>query len=102
MEIELLYFDHCATWQTTLADLRQALSEVGAGEQVRLVKVESQQEAERLRFLGSPTVRVNGNDVEPGIPSDGFGMECRLYWVDGRPTGSPPLQWIEDAIAAAR
>ncbi len=102
MEIELLYFDHCATWQTTLADLKQALSQVGREEQVRLVKVESQQEAERLRFLGSPTVRVNGKDVELGIPSDGFGMECRLYWVEGRPTGSPPLQWIEDAIAAAR
>ena len=75
---------------------------MGREEQVRLVKVESQQEAERLRFVGSPTVRVNGKDVELGIPSDGFGMECRLYWVDGRPTGSPPLQWIEDAIAAAR
>ena len=102
MKIELLYFDHCATWETTLADLRQALSAVGRQEQVSLVKVESQQEAERLRFLGSPTVRVNGNDVEPGIPSTGFGMECRLYWVEGRPTGSPPMQWIENAIAAAR
>ncbi len=102
MEIELLYFDHCATWQTTLADLRQALSQVGREEQVRLVKVESQQEAKRLRFLGSPTVRVNGNDVEPGIPSDGFGMECRLYCVYGLLTGSPLLQWIDDAIVAAR
>ncbi len=102
MEIELLYFDDCATWQTTLADLRQALLQLGREEQVRLVKVESQQEAERLRFLGSPTVRINGYDVEPDAPSDGFGMECRVYWVDGRPTGSPPLQWIETAVAAAR
>ena len=101
MEIEVLYFDGCATWRAAVVDLQEVLSELGLEEEVRLVSVESREEAERLRFLGSPTVRVNGKDVEPGIPSDGFGMECRLYWVDGKPTGSPPKLWIRDAIGAA-
>ena len=101
MEIEVLYFDGCATWRAAVSDLQEVLSELGLEEEVLLVRVESREEAERLRFLGSPTVRVNGKDVEPGTPSDGFGMECRLYWVDGKPTGSPPKLWIRDAIGAA-
>ena len=101
MEIEVLYFDSCATWRAAVSDLHEVLSEMGLKEEVRLVRVESREEARRLKFLGSPTVRVNGKDVEPSIASEGFGMECRVYWVDGRPTGSPPVQWIKDAIAAA-
>ncbi len=101
MEIEVLYFDGCATWHAAVSDLQQVLSELGLEEEVRLVRVDSREEAERLRFLGSPTVRVNGKDVESSIASEGFGMECRLYWVDGKPTGSPPRLWIKDAINAA-
>ncbi len=101
MEIEVLYFDGCATWRAAVSDLQEVLSELGLEEEVRLVRVESREEAERLRFLGSPTVRVNGKDVESSIASAGFGMECRLYWVDGKPTGSPPKRWIRDAIGAA-
>ena len=101
MEIEVLYFDGCSTWRAAVSDVQEVLSELGLKEEVRLVRVESREEAERLRFLGSPTVRVNGKDVESGIASEGFGMECRLYWVDGDPTGLPPKRWIKDAIGAA-
>ena len=101
MAIEVLHFDGCATWRAAVSDLQEVLSELGLEEEVRFVRVESLEEAERLRFLGSPTVRVNGKDVESSIASAGFGMECRLYWVDGKPTGSPPKLWIKDAIGAA-
>ena len=100
MDIELLYFDGCPSWQHTLADLQALLAEAGRDDEVRLVKVDSTDAAERLRFLGSPTVRVDGQDVESGIPAEGYGMECRLYWVDGKPAGTPPLEWLARAIAA--
>ena len=100
MDIELLYFDGCATWQVTLGDLRALLAEAGRDDEVRLVKVDSQEAAERVRFLGSPTVRVNGRDVESEVPDSGYGMECRIYWVDGRPAGTPPREWLARAIAA--
>ena len=99
MDIELLYFDGCATWRDTLADLRALLAEAGRDDEVRLVKVDTQDAAERLRFLGSPTVRVDGRDVESGIPAEGYGMECRIYWVDGRAAGSPPREWLARALA---
>ena len=77
------------------------LAEAGRDdEEVRLVKVESHEEAQRLRFLGSPTVRVDGSDVEGGIATEGYGMECRIYWVGGKPTGLPPKEWLSRAIAA--
>ena len=99
MDIELLYFDGCASWQHTLADLRALLTEAGRADEVRLVKVDTTDAAERLRFLGSPTVRVDGRDIESGIPDAGYGMECRIYWVDGKPVGTPPREWLARAIA---
>ena len=53
MEIEVLYFDGCATWRAAVSDLQEVLSELGLEEEVRFVRVESLEEAERLRFLGS-------------------------------------------------
>ena len=100
MDIELLYFDGCASWQHTLADLRALLAEAGREDDVRLVKVDTMDAAERLRFLGSPTVRVDGRDIEGDIPVEGYGMECRIYWVDGKPTDTPPREWLARAIAA--
>ena len=101
MDIELLYFDGCASWQHTLADLRALLAEAGRDDEVRLVKVDTMEAAERLRFLGSPTVRVDGRDIESGIPAEGYGMECRIYWVDGKPTGTPPREWLARVFAAS-
>ena len=100
MDIELLYFDGCSTWKDTLVDRRAALAEAGRDDEVRLVNVDSQEAAERLRFLGSPTVRVDGRDIESDIPAEGYGMECRIYWVDGKPVGLPPREWLARAVAA--
>ena len=51
----------------------------------RVVRVESADAAEHLRFLGSPTVRVDGHDVEAGTADrDDFGLQCRVYSVAGR------------------
>ena len=99
MDIELLYFDGCPSWQNTLADIRAVLAEAGRDEEVRLVRVESHEEAQRLRFLGSPTVRVDGRDVESAIATEGYGMECRICWGGGKPTGLPPKEWLAAAIA---
>ena len=44
---------------------------------------------------------MNGLDVESGVPAEGYGMECRVYWVDGKPTGSPPREWLARAVATS-
>jgi Alkylmercury lyase len=69
--------------------------------EIALRRVESDAEAQRLRFLGSPSVRVDGHDVEPGADArDDFGLKCRLYrTVDGL-CGVPPDVWVLAALGA--
>lgn len=97
MTVELLYFDGCPTWELVKSEIEELLPADGG--ELRLVKVESNAQAQRLRFPGSPTVRVDGADIDPDAPSDGFNLECRLYWVDGRPQGHPPHEWLEQALS---
>ena len=101
MKIEVLYFDECPNWRLTKGQLESVLQELDVTAPIDLVAVESNDDAERLRFVGSPSVRINGEDVDPGAPTDGFNLECRLYWVDGRPMGTPPRDMITRAVARA-
>ena len=66
MTIEVLYFDGCPSYEALVPHLQQLLSERGVAADVALRRVDSDADAQRLRFLGSPTVRVDGRDVEPG------------------------------------
>ena len=101
MKIELLYFDGCPHWLEALEEVNAILKEHQLSTEVELIKVTSQEEAEHTSFLGSPTVRIDGFDVELDIPDSGYGMECRIYWVEDRPQGRPPQEWIAAAIEAA-
>ena len=101
MRIELLYFDGCPNWRQTLEDITAVLNEYQVPAKVELVKVTSHQEAQRLAFLGSPTVRVDGIDIELDVPDSGYGLECRVYWVEDRPLERPPKEWIAATVEAA-
>ncbi len=76
--------------------------ELDAAVDVRRTVVETLDAASRLRFLGSPTVRVNGVDVEPGAAErSDFALSCRLYRTQSGPARVPAAEWIGTAIAAA-
>jgi len=102
MRVEVLYFDGCPSHERVLPRLRELLAEGGASEQVELRCVESLEAAEAERFLGSPTVRVDGADVEPG--ADGrsdFGLKCRLFRTSQGVSSTPPDEWLRAALAQA-
>jgi hypothetical protein len=65
MRIELLYFDGCPNHEALLPRLRELLA--GEAAKIDLRKVTDDEAAQRERFLGSPTIRVNGRDVEPDV-----------------------------------
>src|SRR5216683_1416932 len=70
-----------------------------------VVEVEVKDAATALMtgFLGSPTVRIDGRDVEPAARSaQEFGLTCRTYIDDGYRAGAPPIEWIRTAIREAR
>lgn len=100
MEIEVLYFDGCPNHEALIARLRRLMREARVDEQVRLRRVESEQDARREAFLGSPTLRIDGRDVEPGAErrSD-FGLRCRLFATVDGPRGVPADEWVLAALA---
>ena len=99
--IELLFFDGCPGCEEVLPRLERLAATASA--RLTLRRVETPEAAQRERFLGSPTIRVDGRDVEPGaaLRTD-FGLNCRLYRSGThQPTRVPPIGWIEAAIASA-
>lgn len=102
MRVELLYTDGCPHSDGVLLRLRELVGRAGVDAEVKLRGVGSEQRARALRFLGSPTVRVDGRDVEPGADErDDFGLGCRLYRTPKGLAGSPPDEWMAAAIAIA-
>ncbi len=99
MKIELLYFDGCPNHEALLAHLREMLGQSGVPAEIDLLRIADDQAAQREHFLGSPTVRVNGHDVEPDaeLRTD-YGMKCRLYRTAGGLLGQPPQEWLQAAL----
>lgn len=98
-KIELLYFDGCPSYERLLPHLRGLLDQAGVTARLDLRRVESAEEALRLRFLGSPSVRVDGRDVERAAQDRAdYGLKCRLYRTSDGTTGMPPDDWILRAI----
>jgi hypothetical protein len=102
LKIELLYFKGCPSFQPTLSLLQQVLDEENIPAKVRTIPVESELAAKSLRFLGSPSIRVDGQDIEfEARSSTDFGMKCRIYNNDGVPGGVPAKGKILEAIREA-
>jgi len=102
MKIEVLYFDGCPNHQLAVERVRQVLGEEDIEAEVVEVNVQDEATAQDLGFLGSPTVRVNGNDVEPSARSaKEYGMMCRTYAVGQEREGGPPKDLIRAAIREA-
>ena len=97
--VEVLVLDGCPNIDVTLERARAAVASANVSAEVRLVHVESDQEAKHLRFLGSPSVRIDGADVDPTAQDrDDFALQCRVYSVGGRLVGAPPSEWISSAL----
>jgi hypothetical protein len=93
--VELLFWDGCPSHPQALADLRAAMADAGLDPDTVLVReVDTDQRAERERFAGSPTIRIDGEDVDPPPDDEPAGLTCRVYRLrDGRasPTPDPAL-----------
>ncbi len=76
----MLYFDGCPSHEALLPRLRELMEEAAIDAPVSLIHVVSAEGAERTRFLGSPTLRIDGRDVDPSADHRGdYGLKCRLY-----------------------
>ena len=97
MQIEILYFEDCPNHLPTVERINAVLREEGCRADVREVLVPDVSTAQRVNFLGSPTVRVNGIDIEPAAKDrKDFGLMCRRY-----AGGVPSHELIRAAVRSA-
>ena len=99
MTVEVLYFEGCPNHQPAVERVQSVLREEGIASQISQVEVPDSETAKRLRFLGSPSIRVNGVDVEPSaVLSEAFGLMCRTYQDGCCHSGVPSVEVIRQAI----
>jgi hypothetical protein len=100
--IEVLYAQDCPHYRETLAMVERVRAELGVDAELRTTLITDRAAAERARFPGSPTVRVDGHDVEPGSePATEYLLGCRLYRLEHRFAGQPEERWVRDALLRA-
>jgi hypothetical protein len=100
--IEVLYVQDCPHYPATLALVERVRAEVGIDAELRTSLILDQAAAEQARFAGSPTVRVDGRDVEPGSePVTEYVFGCRLYRLEYRFAGLPEERWVWEALLRA-
>lgn len=102
LKIEVLYIDGCPNRAIAVRRLREVLREEKVEAEIVEVNVPDEAAAQAVGFLGSPTIRINGLDVEPSARlSRAFGMMCRTYLDGSGREGAPPKEWIRAALREA-
>jgi hypothetical protein len=97
--VEVLYFDGCPNHYPAIALVERVSRELGIDPQLSLVNVPDQQAAQRLRFLGSPTIRVGGVDVDPQTAErDDYALSCRIFRTEAGVRGQPDERWVREAL----
>ena len=98
MRVSFLYYEDCPSYDLALERLREVMDEEGIPGEVEVVKVETEEQARELRFVGSPTIRVDGQDIDP--PSDPrYALTCRAYRLaDDRISPLPSRDMIRQAF----
>jgi hypothetical protein len=100
VRVRFLYYEDCPSHNLALERLREVMDEEGIPDEVEVVKVETEEQARKLRFVGSPTIRVDGQDIDP--PSDShYTLTCRAYHLaDGRSSPLPSKDMIQRALSS--
>lgn len=101
MRIEFLYWEDCPSHPETLARLRQAMAEEGVTGDIEIITIDTDEKAERYRFPGSPTIRIDGVDLQPEGAQGQARLTCRTYRTeDGQLSPLPTLTMIRRALRA--
>ena len=102
MKVQLFYFDGCPNHSPALERLGQILRQEGLPGHVEEINVTSPEQAQALAFLGSPTIKINGVDVEPAArASQAYAIACRTYRNAGKQEGLPAEEMIRAALREA-
>ena len=103
VRVEVLYVHGCPHYPAVLALVERVRADLGVDAELRSILVGDHEAAERARFPGSPTVRVDGRDVDPAAAAAARApsLACRLYRHEHGLAGQPAERWVRDALLAA-
>ena len=102
MKIEILFFRGCPNHREAVERLNQALRQENATAEIEEIEISDSPAAAAIGFPGSPTIRVNGLDIDPGVQSDrASGLACRTYMGDAGREGAPSVELIRQAVRKA-
>lgn len=95
MKIDVLYFEGCPNHRSAVELVEALVTELNVTAQINQVPVMDADDAERLRFFGSPTIQVDGVDIDPAtLGRTDYAFSCRVYGT----SGLPPRQMLVNAI----
>jgi hypothetical protein len=102
VKVEVLYMAECPSHPAAVKLVKQVLAAEGIATEIREVLVRDEGMADKLRFSGSPTIRINGRDVAgESQKAQCFALSCRLY-PGSKQVGLPPVELIHRAVLTAR
>ena len=102
MKVQFLYFIGCPNAEPTLKLLKEAIREEAPDAELESREVNSEEDAGRYGFLGSPTIQINGLDIEKKRRKDSPYYGCRIYRTEQGSSGVPPKGMIVDAVREAK
>jgi len=101
MRIEVLVFEGCPSADPAVQLARDVAEDAGIDSEIEIVRINDLEAAQTHRFLGSPSVRIDGADVEPGAERRPPSYGCRIYQGDRGPSGVPDREWVVAAFHRA-
>jgi len=102
VRIEIVEREDCPHRGMALVVVERVVDEMGVPAEIEVVEVDSDSDPEEYRVLGSPTVLVDGRDVDPAPSlSAEYSLDDRIYRTARGPSGWPEAEWIRDALLRA-
>lgn len=101
LRVDVLYFEGCPSGTAAYDLARTVVRSVGVVADVNLIEVTSDEMAREIGFLGSPSIRIDGQDIEPARRNDvAHSLSCRIYRTTSGAQGLPPEEMLAAALRA--
>ncbi len=98
MKIRFLYLKGCPNKEPALNLLRQVLQEKKLSAKIEFIRIKSEKDAKKYKFLGSPSIQINGLDIDKDRRNEPPSFGCRVYKTKEGYSGIPPKEMIIEAL----